>query len=248
MANFKPLNNYSIFILGKIINKYGLKPPFLDVACGTGYLSEYLGSLSWSGKASDLSEQAIATTKLNLKRYKHIIVKREDSLKSKGKYQTILMFDILEHIKNDISALEKAYSLLIPGGHLVVAVPSNPKEWRWDDDFYGHIRRYTEEGLKSKLAQVGFTPVLFYDYTFPFFWALRRIYTKIIKKQKQIFNKAEQTKQSSFSYAWSIPAISSILDKTSFLWLPVYMIQYTLFKNYISKGSAMIILAIRTKK
>lgn len=248
MANFQPLNNYSIYILSKLIKRYNLKPPFVDIACGTGYLSKYLGSLGWSGKAVDLSKQAVNKTRSNIEKYQNIIIERKDFLKLKGKFNTVMMFDILEHIKNDTSALKKVCSLLIPNGYLVIAVPSNPHEWKWDDNFYGHFRRYTEIELKQKLIKTGFMPIIFYDYSFPFFWILRKIYTRIINKQETISSKDKQTAQSSFSYAWSVPFISSVLDKTSFLWIPVYMLQYALFKNYISKGNAMMVLAIKTKK
>lgn len=248
MANFQPLNNYCIYILDKMIKQYNLKPPFLDVACGTGYLSNYLGSLGWSGQAIDLSSQAILKTKSNLKKYQKIIVERKDFLKVKGKFKTILMFDILEHIRKDNSVLKKAFTLLASEGYLVITVPSNPIEWRWDDDYYGHFRRYTEQKLRQNLIKTGFTPIIFYDFSFPFFWLLRKFYTRIINKYKTISSKQKQTEQSSFSYAWDVPFISSILDQTSFLWLPVYLIQYTFFKTYTSKGNAMIVLAIKKTK
>lgn len=248
MANFQPFNNYSLFILSKMIKKYNLKPPFLDIACGTGYLSKYLGSLGWSGKAVDFSKQAVKKTLSNLGKYQDIAVEKKDFLKLKGKFNTVLMFDILEHIRGDTSALKKVCSLLIPGGYLVITVPSNPSEWKWDDSFYGHVRRYTEFELKEKLTKTGFKILVCYDYTFPLFWLLRRIYTQIKKININNFNRIKQTEKSSFEYAWNIPIISSILDKTSFLWLPIYITQFTLFKDYISKGNAIIVLAIRTKK
>ena len=248
MANFKPLNNYALFILNKLIKKYHLKPPFLDVACGTGYLSSHIGAMGWHGKAIDHSEQAVKIAKSDLKKYKNIIVEKKTFLKTSGKYKTVLMFDILEHIKDDTSALRKAHLLLSRRGHLVIATPSNPKEWRWDDNFYGHFRRYTRNELKAKLIKAGFKPIIFCDYTFPVFWALRRIYTKIISNKKRVVDREKQTEQSSFSYAWNIPIILSILDKTSFLWLPIFIIQYVFFKKFISYGNALIVLAKKDKK
>lgn len=248
MANFTPFNNYLLFILDKIIEKFKLKPPFLDIACGYGYLSKHLGKKGWSGKAIDLSKQAVEITKFSVKKYKFINVERKDFLKIKGIYKTVFMLDILEHIKDDVFALKKARSLLSIDGHLVIAIPSNHKEWRWDDNFYGHFRRYTQEELSGKLIKAGFKPIVFYDYTFPFFWTLRRIYTKIISKKKRILDREKQTKQSSFSYAWSIPIVSSILDRTSFLWLPIFITQYVFFRNYISKGNALIVLAKKGKR
>lgn len=245
MANFTPLNNYILFLLDKVRKKYHLEPPFLDIACGTGYLSRYLGNLGWQGKAIDFSEKAIKITQNNLKDLGKVIVERKSASKENGKYKTVLMFDFLEHVKEDLKFLRKVHSLLIPGGFIVICVPSNPKEWRWDDDFYGHYRRYTKNDLNRKFIQSGFKPIIFYDYTFPFFWALRRIYTKLKKKKVNYPDKEKQTAKSSFAYAWSIPVASALLDKTSLLWIPIYIIQYTFFRKKIYKGNAMFVLAKR---
>lgn len=248
MANFKPLNNYSLFILDKFIEKYKIRSPFLDVACGNGYLSKHLAKKGWVGVAIDYSTKSIVIAQEHLKEFKKVKVKKKSFSETSGKFNTVLMFDILEHIDDDISALRKAHSLLLDNGHLIIACPSNPQEWRWDDNFYGHFRRYTQNELKEKLIKAGFKPMVFCDYTFPFFWALRRIYTKIISNKKRVFGREKQTEQSSFSYAWSIPIVSSLLDKTSFLWQPIFIIQYVFFKKFISKGNAVIILAKKDKK
>ena len=60
-----------------------------------------------------------------------------------GSWNTIILWDVLEHIDDDAAALRTIERLLRPGGRLLIAVPSNPREWRGDDDFYGHFRRYT---------------------------------------------------------------------------------------------------------
>lgn len=247
MANFTPLNNYSLYILDKVIKEHNLQPPFLDIACGSGYLSKHLGKKGWPGKAIDSSIKAVSITKFNLKEYQFIKIEKKDFLREKGNYNTVLIFDLLEHLENDISAIKKINSLLSQNGYLVITTPSNPREWRWDDNFYGHIRRYTEFELKGKLTKTGFKVLAFFDYTFPLFWILRRIYTKYKKINKNNFDQKEQTKKSSFVYAWSIPVISNILDKTSFLWHPIYILQYALFKKYVSQGNAIIIVAKKIK-
>src|SRR3989344_884977 len=243
MANFIPLNNYSLFILDKLIEKYNLKPPFLDIACGTGYLSKHLAKKGWDGTAIDYSDKAINITKKNLKGIKNVKIEKKSLLKTCGKYNTILMFDILEHIKNDISTLKKTHSLLSYGGYLVIATPSNPKEWGYDDNFYGHIRRYTEDELKEKLIKTGFKSIICYDYTFPVFWLLRRIYMKISIQKEYLASMQERTNRSSFTPFWNISFISRLLNNMRIVWYPVYFIQYTFFKNSISFGNGVIVLA-----
>ena len=247
MANFTPLNNYAIFILDKLIKKYDLRPPFLDVACGTGYLSAHMGDLGWWGNAIDYSRQAVEIAKSNLKRYQNITVERTSLLKTNGRYKTVLMFDVLEHIKDDISALKKVFSLLEKDGHLIIAGPSNPKEWRWDDEFYGHYRRYTEAELRKKLIEAELKPMVFYDYTFPIFWLLRRIYTKLKNKKRFLEDTEKRTKKSSFVYAWDMSLISIIMNNASFLWSPIYIFQYFLFRKKTNYGSSILVLAKKGK-
>ncbi len=244
MANFQPLNKYSLLLLDKLVKKYKLKDPFLDIACGNGYVSKHLAKRGWSGKAIDYSPKAVSVTQENLKGYKEVKVEKISLSNTYGKYNTILMFDILEHLDDDISALQKAYSLLEDSGFLVIAGPSNHNEWRWDDDFYGHVRRYSEEDLKNKLKRAGLVHIISYDYTYPFFWILRRLYTKLINKtSERTLDKEKQTKKSSFINAWDIPLVANYLNKIEFIWFPIYLIQYAFFKNLISKGCSMIVLA-----
>lgn len=243
MANFKPLNNYSLFLLDKLIEKYKIKSPFLDVACGNGYLSKHLAKKGWVGEAIDYSAKSVFVTQEKLTEFKKVKVKKKSFSKASGKFNTVLMFDILEHIKDDISALKKTYSLLSTGGYLVLATPSNIREWRWDDDFYGHFRRYTQNELKEKLIKAGFKPIVCYDYTFPIFWLLRKLYTKLRNGKEILGSMQKRTKESSFAYAWDIPFVSMLLNNSTVVWCPIYFLQYILFKKFTSFGNAIIILA-----
>jgi 2-polyprenyl-3-methyl-5-hydroxy-6-metoxy-1,4-benzoquinol methylase len=244
MANFRPLNKYMIYVLDQLINRYHLVPPFLDAGCGTGHVSFHLLSKGWSGKAIDFSKNAVHLTKLKLKNFKNVEIEHKNIMTENNKFKTILMFDVLEHIKDDEQILKKACSLLEKGGYLVVASPSNPREWRWDDDYYGHYRRYTVNELKTKLKKAKMTPVVFWDYTFPFLWILRRIYTRFKKPIYKVSSQKEtRTKKSSFSNAWDIPFISSILNSLVFLWWPLYIIQFVFFRNFTDMGEGVMVLA-----
>jgi SAM-dependent methyltransferase len=66
------------------------------------------------------------------------------------------LFDLLEHIKDDISFLKTVKDLLIPGGRLYITVPAYSFLWSVEDDHAGHYRRYTTKSLSIALKSIGF--------------------------------------------------------------------------------------------
>lgn len=248
MANFSPLNKYTLYILDKMIAKYQLKPPFLDGGCGTGYVSKHLALKGWAGKAIDLSEDAIRISKENLSSFDKVKVLKQEILEQKGKFNTIILFDVIEHIKDDEEVLRKINQLLNIDGHVLLALTSNQKEWRWDDEFYGHYRRYSKEDIIFKLNKTGFKPNEFIEYTFPVFWLIRILYTTILKSPKiDIKNKAQRTNVSALSTAWRMPALFSVIIKLDFLWEIIFFLQYLFFRKLTSYGFAILAVAEKSK-
>src|SRR5699024_1666789 len=136
---------------------------------GRGDVSEHLARKGWQGTAIDFSDTAVAAASARLGAYPAVDVQRCELADVAGSYACILLWDVLEHIEDDAAALATIARLLEPGGALLIAVPSNPREWRWDDDFYGHFRRYTVEDLSAKLAHAGLPAEAFVDFTWPWF-------------------------------------------------------------------------------
>ena len=72
------------------------------------------------------------------------------------RFDVIAMFDVLEHIEDDRSALESLRGRLVPGGKLALTVPAFQWMWGQQDEVSHHHRRYTLSGLKQKLDECGF--------------------------------------------------------------------------------------------
>lgn len=66
------------------------------------------------------------------------------------------LFDVLEHIADDVAALQRVHTLLRPGGRLVLTVPAYPFLYSADDAVAGHFRRYTRATLLRALHASGF--------------------------------------------------------------------------------------------
>lgn len=247
MANFLPMKNYILYCLNQLINQYNLKTPFLDIGCGNGDISRFVAAKKWHGKAIDISQEAICRAQEELADFKGVSVELKSFFEEKTFYKTIFVIDVLEHLEDDYAALEKIYSLLNQGGHVIFSIPSNPREWRWDDNFYGHYRRYTREEIRKKLLAVGLEPLVFWDFTYPVFWIMRRLYTRLKSVPHERFiDKTERTKMSSLRSSWNIPVLSSLLSRDFFIWKVVYTMQFTFFKKKVEKGHGMIVLARKT--
>lgn len=245
MANFLPLKRSMLYCLDAFVERHGLHGPFLEVGCGKGDVSAHLAAKGWQGLAIDFSAPAVALARSTLAQYPDVAVRQEALESLTGCYACILMWDVLEHIDDDREALRAVARLLEPGGHLLLAVPSNPREWRWDDDFYGHYRRYTVAELKGKLTDAGLEAIAFWDFTYPLFWALRRICTRIKAPPAPAGSRDAATKASATVNAWDLPFVSRVLDRSVALWRPIQIVQFRFFRNATSKGHEFFALARR---
>jgi SAM-dependent methyltransferase len=73
-------------------------------------------------------------------------------------FDTILYIDVLEHIEDDYTEVQRAAAHLKPGGCLVVLAPAH--QWLFSpfDRAIGHYRRYTRSSLRQ-LSPQGLTDI-----------------------------------------------------------------------------------------
>ncbi|MEL6559557.1 MAG: class I SAM-dependent methyltransferase [Bacteroidota bacterium] len=100
---------------------------------------------------------------------------KNDSLPAAG------IFDVLEHIEDDLSFLNSINDALEPGGRLYISVPAFQLLWSDFDTSVGHYRRYSKKTLTKTLKQAGFE-VEFFSYMFyalpvPM-WLFRKIFRR----------------------------------------------------------------------
>ena len=71
-------------------------------------------------------------------------------------YDTVVCFNVLEHIEDDVRAVQRAYELLVPGGSLVLFVPAFNFVRGAIDDRLGHHRRYSKGSVRGLMHRAGF--------------------------------------------------------------------------------------------
>ena len=69
---------------------------------------------------------------------------------------SIIAVNVLEHVERDDEFLKASYSVLAPGGSLLLLVPALPAIFGSLDRAFDHFRRYTRSGLRASLLAAGF--------------------------------------------------------------------------------------------
>lgn len=86
---------------------------------------------------------------------------------SDASFDRVIAAEVLEHIPDDDAAIGELARVLRPGGTMAVTVPAWLAErvcWLLSDDYHapavpgGHLRIYTESGLRAKLRRAGLRP------------------------------------------------------------------------------------------
>lgn len=66
------------------------------------------------------------------------------------------LFDVIEHIEEDVAFLASLRALMKSGGRLYATVPAHSILWSGEDEAAGHFRRYTLRSLSTALERGGF--------------------------------------------------------------------------------------------
>ncbi len=129
---------------------------FLEVGCGTGFVLQMVAKAfpAWETCGTDLHLEALRFARM---RNARISLFQADIVNFPlNEWCDVLgLFDVIEHIDDDVRFLQAACALLRPGGLLIVSVPQHPWLWSDYDSKGGHKRRYTRGELRGKLESLG---------------------------------------------------------------------------------------------
>lgn len=140
------------FIRSSILHPVGMR--LLEVGCGTGIVMQTLERMGFICTGLDVNAQALAYAR---KRTKGELLRQSIfRYKPPLKYDVIGAFDVLEHIGDDVTFLQIAHRLLLPGGYILLTVPAGMWLWSRTDTASGHQRRYEKTALRQRLERAGF--------------------------------------------------------------------------------------------
>jgi SAM-dependent methyltransferase len=82
-----------------------------------------------------------------------------------GRFDVIVMFDVIEHLRDPLASLKRAHDLLVPGGRLVIETCDHTAPWarllgeRWYFlDPPQHLFYFSKRGLDWLFTRAGFSP------------------------------------------------------------------------------------------
>ena len=121
----------------------------------------------------------------------------DNSLSSNYKADIVLAMDVLEHCKDDYSAIKEWKNTLKPNGLLLISVPAFQHLWSSHDIFLGHQRRYNKKDISKLADSIGLQTVKLhyvFSHIYPIVFFLRKyLPNKVnkntdLKKNNQIIN------------------------------------------------------------
>jgi len=127
----------------------------LDVGAGTGVVAAMIErTTQWRVDGVELNPRALECAYRGRGRM-FLYDIREKRSEMVGRYDVVLLLDVLEHVEESVLFLEAAVAHLNPGGRLVINVPALPKLYGRYDRAVGHLRRYSRSDLISEAKQAG---------------------------------------------------------------------------------------------
>ena len=105
------------------------------------------------------------------------------------RFDTVICFNVLEHVADDHAALRNIWRVLQPGGCLLLWVPAFPQLFGAADVALEHHRRYTKRTARSALEKAGFSlDLLRYQKTvgMPAWWLNGKLLNRSTQSARQV--------------------------------------------------------------
>jgi SAM-dependent methyltransferase len=129
----------------------------IDVGAGLGMYTDMIARTGRHVVAVEPDPDFAGQLRERFQGFENVKVREGDinelELVTMGTVDSIVCFNVLEHIPDDAGTLVKLRTLLAPGGHLLLLVPAHPSLYSSLDALLGHERRYRKSDLDRLLRE-----------------------------------------------------------------------------------------------
>lgn len=148
----------------------------LEIGCGNGIaVDQFESNLNCIVDGCDLNEHALKMSNPSKgRKLLYNIFELNNTLT--GKYDGVILLDVLEHITDHVTFLKIASQYCKPEGLIIINVPAY--QWLYSDydKAVGHVRRYSSTEMKELILAAGLEPVTSY------YWGALLIPIAMIRK------------------------------------------------------------------
>ncbi|MDX6378190.1 MAG: hypothetical protein QOE98_2493, partial [Gaiellaceae bacterium] len=172
-----------------LVGRLDRSRPVVELGYGSGAVLELLSDQGFKATGLDMSASASAiararVARLPADRRPEVLVGGFEQLDGlRGEAGALLMFEVLEHVEDDVGLLREIHELLAPGGAILLSVPAHQDRFSRVDDMAGHFRRYDRDVLTARLREAGFEAEVFWCYGYPLANVLMRVRRMITPDQ-----------------------------------------------------------------
>ncbi len=134
----------------------------LDAGSGNGSLALKIGQKGYKVIGIDSSDNFISYARKMVEDtdLKNSVSFQKGNILGTGQedssFDAVVSGEVLEHLEQDNQAVREFNRILRIGGYCIVTVPANPNLFDRTDEWAGHFRRYTKDGLVELFEQNGF--------------------------------------------------------------------------------------------
>ena len=219
-------------LFSSVFKNQNQKQSILEIGCGTGY---QLPVLEKWGTVQGLDINSKAVEIANNNGFNVKVANVEISDIGQNQFETICLFDVLEHIKNDNDLIKKIYLSLKSNGYLFLTVPAYNFMFSDHDRALDHFRRYDQKEMITMLEKNGFKVIKKGYWNFFIFPGVLLI--RLLKNFIYLFIKKP-------SYQSEASSISLWLNTCLY---KILMFENCLIKNNIKLGWGLSIFVIAKK-
>jgi SAM-dependent methyltransferase len=125
----------------------------LELGAGIGNFAKWASQYSTEYHATDVDPNLVERLKENFATaFRWDLF---DPFPGKDLYDTVIILNVIEHLKDDAAAVRSLTARLQPGGNLIVMVPAMHLLYGSMDKAFGHYRRYHKPEMKKLMEDAG---------------------------------------------------------------------------------------------
>ena len=153
LEELSQIGSYNKWLVAHFRNYIGEK--VLEIGSGIGNITQILLCESPSVTPSDIRKDFISTlnNRFNNSAFYLDIAHVDFNKIKQGSYDTVVAFNVIEHIHNEDLTLKNMHRLLSPEGRILIVMPAHDYLFGSYDKLAGHKRRYSVRYLKRILSE-----------------------------------------------------------------------------------------------